>query len=472
MSAHFARLCQLAGTGTEIWLVTRGAQDEKSPIPVQTACWGLGRTLINVEQPRLWRALVDLPLEVPQDWESALLELIRCAPRENQFRLSDDRWQVPQLAPAAMVAGPKRLWLRDDGSYLVTGGFGALGRFTAEFLTAYGARHLILIGNTPLPERECWDNSQPPEIRRRIDWVRGLERRGVRVITAGFDITRRENWDEFSAYLRRWGLPVVRGVVHSAGATVDRAFLDTSAADINHVLGPKTAGVVNLLDWVDCGQLDFVLFYSSIAGLVPSYGQAIYAAANCYMDALAGWLQYRGIPARSIAWGPWTVGMAADERLARLFRTQGWLPITPEEGARMLNAALYHAGFQIYCFSAKWGEFAVNYRPDFWLFTNLISQAADVGTNTNPEPQRDLAGMSPQDRCAAALEDLTCFVSQVMRLNERDLHPNSNLSKLGLDSLMAVELQIMLAANWGAGLGLADLLGRASLLDLAAKLAE
>ncbi|MEO8388748.1 beta-ketoacyl synthase N-terminal-like domain-containing protein [Polaromonas sp.] len=469
---HLQRQCGLAGTHARIWLVTRGAQNAQAPWPVQAALWGLVRTLGNVEYPGVFRGVADIPLEAGASWHQALFELFRSASRQNQFRLHEDVWQAPQLVACEPRADLPKPWLRGDASYLITGGFGALGRLTARFLIEAGARNLVLLGSQSPPPRADWSRPQPETWRDRIDWVLDLERKGARVLPLGFDIRSQHAWEGFEATVRHAGFPAIRGIVHAAGMTADRAFASATQDDLHSVLGPKISGLHRLLQANAGIDLDFLLLYSSISALLPSHGQALYAAANCYLDASASLLQQRGVPARSIAWGPWTIGMARGEKLARLFKAQGLVPIAPHEGYRILGNALSRHEEHLYCVAFDWPTFLETHRNQLWLLADQLPRLEDVVRNRASPRRGDRATASGAERRDAALHDLIQYAMEVMRLGESDLHAGSNLTQLGLDSLMAVEMQIKVANDWPGELGVIDLLGRGSLLDLADLLAS
>jgi acyl transferase domain-containing protein/acyl carrier protein len=469
LTRHCAQVGRAARKGTEVWLATRNAQHDRSPVPAQAAVWGIGRTLINAEQGERWRGLVDFSGEGLEQGLAALPALIGSARYETQFRWADGGWLVPALERATVSAAPP-LWLRSDATYLVTGAFGAIGGVSVQYLVDRGARNLILLGSAEIPNRASWDAPQPPAARDRIDLVRSLEARGIRAMAAGFDVRQPDGWQALLDRLARSGLPPIRGVVHAAGVAADRAVADATAAEVERAFGAKVIGIGTLLERIDASTLDFFLLHSSVAGLFPAYGQGAYAAANGYLDALARSLQTRGVPARSIAWGPWTVGMAADERLSRLFVKQGLLPIAPEEGYRLLETAFCAPTVPLYCAAIAWREFANAQRRQHWLFKDHIAAAGRLLPTMKPARRERFAGMTETARREAATADLIDFAAQVLRLDPSDLRPHDNLVRLGLDSLMAVELQIMIAADWGSEIAIADLLGRESLQGLAGRI--
>ena len=186
---------------------------------------------------------------------------------------------------------------RTDGTYLITGGLGALGLLVARRLAEQGAGHLLLLGRRA-PSAEA------------ATAIVEMERLGARVTLVQADISQDGSQKVLSDTLA--GLPPLRGVVHAAGVLDDGVLLDLTSARLAAVLGPKAWGAWNLHRWTRQQPLDFFVLFSSAAALLGSPGQANYAAANAFLDALAHHRHALGLPAVSIAWGPWAgSGMAA-----------------------------------------------------------------------------------------------------------------------------------------------------------------
>ncbi|NGO74049.1 KR domain-containing protein, partial [Streptomyces boncukensis] len=137
-------------------------------------------------------------------------------------------------------------------------------------------------------------------------------------------------------------------VIHTAGTLAD-ATLDNLTPDaVDRVMGPKANAAWHLHQLTRDKQLSAFVLFSSLAGLIGNPGQANYAAANTYLDALAHHRRAQGLPATSLAWGLWETadgpadGMAGaltDADIARWAR-RGVLPLTAERGMELLDAAL------------------------------------------------------------------------------------------------------------------------------------
>lgn len=132
------------------------------------------------------------------------------------------------------------------------------------------------------------------------------------------------------------------GVVHAAGVLDDGLAVALSRERVDRVMRPKVDAAWHLHELTRDLDLSMFTLFSSIAGVTGNAGQANYAAANTFLDALASYRCREGLPAVSLAWGPWEEGMAgglteADwQRMAR----QGLRPLSGPEGLELLDAAV------------------------------------------------------------------------------------------------------------------------------------
>jgi NADPH:quinone reductase-like Zn-dependent oxidoreductase/acyl carrier protein len=291
-----------------------------------------------------------------------------------------------------------------DGTYLVTGGLGALGRVVAEWLVVRGARHLVLATRHV---------AHP-------DWVAAL---GARVVE--LDVTQSAAVHALVA-----DLPNLRGVIHAAGITDDGALLQQTPERMAAVIAPKADGAWNLHRATEHRRLDFFILFSSAAGLLGHAGQSNYAAANAALDALAAYRLAHGLPALSIAWGPWSIGMAAP--LQERLRRQGIIPIEPAAARRYLDALIGHGG-QVAVLSQR----ASATRPT----PAVVPSSSDLLDR--------LQSASPEEQRRLLTDSVRQHVARTVALTPADVPVDKPLSELGLDSLMAVELRNSLSGAMG-----------------------
>ena len=215
-------------------------------------------------------------------------------------------------------SGPVASRIRNQGVYLITGGFGGLGLVIADHLATTAQAKLVLLARTALPERaewEAWLRRQGPEhpVSQRIEQVRALEAKGAQVLVVAADVTDVEGVREAVATARsRFG--AIHGVIHTAGIVNDSLIQLKSLASVEDVFSPKIHGTVVLDSVFSDADLDFMVLYSSTSTIIAPAGQVDYVAANAYLNAYASSRSDPEIRRHTVAinWGIWNeVGMAA-----------------------------------------------------------------------------------------------------------------------------------------------------------------
>jgi NAD(P)-dependent dehydrogenase (short-subunit alcohol dehydrogenase family)/acyl carrier protein len=414
-----------AQTGTELWLVTQGSQavsGERS-IPAQAPISGFGLA-VAYERPELHCSLIDLDAGGKSDAAEEIVnellnggEEVRVAWRSGERFVSRiERIRAPRGGRSALNA---------EATYLITGGLGSLGLKTAERMVRDGARHLVLTGRN---------------ISRAAD-VGALRHSGAKVTVAACDLSKAGDMDRLFRETIA-GMPPLRGVVHCAGVLHDALLPQQTPESFRRVMAAKVAGAWDLHQRTQSHPLDFFLLYSSAASLIGSAGQANYAAANAFLDALAHYRRSRGLAATSINWGAWNgEGMAARSEIVERLAARGVETISAEDGLDLLSI-LFAGGetpAQLGVFPAEWTAFARHLPARLRLrFSSMAAPAASTAgtiaaqlqSAPAPEWNRILRGYLQQTLAAILGYKIA-----------GDLNPQQRFFQLGMDSLAAVEFK-------------------------------
>ncbi|WP_328348252.1 type I polyketide synthase [Micromonospora sp. NBC_00421] len=433
------------GVGARVWWVTRGAVSVRradEPVdPVGAAVWGLGR-VVALEEPRRWGGLVDLPQEMDERAVRRFCGMLTAGGSEDQLALRSSGVFVRRLVRAS--GDPVRRVFGLSGTVLVTGGTGALGSRVAEWVVGAGAGHVVLASR------------QGGRASGVVELVERLRVAGARVTVVACDVADRAQVSALLEGLAGQGDPV-RAVVHAAGAPQFTPLAETGRDELAEVLRAKVDGAVHLDELLPDGLDAFVVF-SSIAGVWGSAGQAGYAAANAFVDALVARRRGRGAVGTAVAWGPWAGGgMAvrgeAQEQLAR----RGLPAMRPELAVAALQGALDRDDVSVVVADVAWDRFAASFtalRPSPLL--EEIPEArpartdADGDTGDGTQFGRRLAGMTTTERDDYLLDLVRTQAAAVLGHATPDAVPADRaFQRQGLDSLTAVELRNRLTAETG-----------------------
>jgi len=322
--------------------------------------------------------------------------------------------------------------LQPDRTYLVTGGLGGIGCAVAGWLADRGAGAIVLNGRRP-PDAEAEET------------IRQLRERGADVRVELADVTDTDAMDRILSRIDR-ELPPLGGVIHSVGVLSDGALTNQDWGRFETVLWPKILGAWHLHRATLNRDLDMFVLFSSRVGVMGNPGQANHAAANAFLDQLAGHRRALGLPGQAIAWGAWSeIGEAAEqrERIDRQRSALGGRWFTPEQGLKAFDRLVREDVTHSVVMSMDWSVFeeAVEERPPFVEDLLSATSEAEAGGAGAPKDLLSRLREAPaSERESLLVSFLQDEVQAVLRLPSAPT-PTVGFFDLGMDSLMAVELR-------------------------------
>ncbi|HEV8554898.1 MAG TPA: SDR family NAD(P)-dependent oxidoreductase [Actinophytocola sp.] len=380
-----------------------GAAENLSVAPV----WGLLRVAQTEHPDRFVLADLDGPAPLPE-LPAAI------ATGEPHFALQAGHLTVPRLTPFPPTPHTPSP-LDPDRTVLVTGATGALGRLvTHHLVTRHGARHLLLTSR------------RGPTAPGAAEFVNSLRALGASVTLTAANLANRT---ETAALLDGASLGAI---FHIAGTSNDRTVSALTPADLEPPFQSKVDAAWHLHELSTDHPLTAFILFSSLSGVIGNPGQAAYAAANTFLDALAEHRTAHGLPATSLAWGPWTRGMTTTLTTAdrnRITRA-GLTPMTPESALSLLDSALHSPTPPVVV--------PAHLKPT----TTADTRQRAVATQ--------LAGRDPQEQQRILLDLVRATAAGILGHDSSDaITPGRGLLDLGFDSLRALELRNKLSTIVG-----------------------
>ncbi|WP_425144795.1 type I polyketide synthase [Deinococcus sp.] len=343
-----------------------------------------------------------------------------------------------QSVPPQVIRPPKTLELNPDGWYVVSGGLGGFGLALAEWLAAHGARRLALLGRSTGSEAA----------RARVEHLRG---QGIEVQTLRADIADPAALGALLDGLRTAG-PLL-GVFHAAMVIDDGLIEGLTPERFARVTGPKVAGGWNLHTLTLRDELEQFVCFSSVSALVGNLGQANYAAANAFLDGLAEHRRGLGLPALSVAWGAVAdVGyLATQSGVAAQLEAAG---VTPVPVSRLLAAleALWHTPAATVGVAALHWPALVRARGAALpprLAALHGAPLGEAGAGGEADFVETLRGLDEGERWKLLFGRLSEQLARILGTSPGKLDADQAIMKMGVDSLMAVELGGQIQAETG-----------------------
>ncbi|MBS2966407.1 SDR family NAD(P)-dependent oxidoreductase, partial [Actinocrinis puniceicyclus] len=435
---------------TRLALVTRGAvatdTDEDVADLRHAPIWGLIRSAQSENPGRF--VLIDLDSDTSTGTESAdssTLIPAALAAGEPYLAVREAELRVPRLAHAdTSTLRPREDLFDPEGTVLVTGATGTLGTLLVRHLaTRLGAKHLLLlsrrgIGGPGAAQLHAELTDLGVDVR--IEACDAADRGALAAVLAGIPAEH-----------------PLSAVIHTAGVLKDATLGTQTPEHFDTVLRPKADAAWNLHELTRELPLKSFVIYSSAAGILGTPGQANYATANTFLDALAHRRRAAGLPAISLAWDLWEQTSGISAKLSDADRSR-----IEEYGVRTIQSDYGLELFDTACASdhrvvmpsrldkPSLRKHAENGTLPAVLRGLVRVRAGRSGTGAAPDLRAKLAALPEADRPQAVLDAVLAATASVLGYTAADdVDDERGFLDLGFDSLTAVELRNRLGAATG-----------------------
>jgi acyl transferase domain-containing protein/NAD(P)-dependent dehydrogenase (short-subunit alcohol dehydrogenase family) len=169
-----------------------------------------------------------------------------------------------------MEKDERKINIRENGVYLITGGCGELGLIFAEYLAGQNKVHLILTGRSSLNKEKQ-------------NRIKEIETLGSDVLYMQSDISKQSEVKILiTSIKKKYG--EINGIIHCAGIEQNAFIYKKTREEISSVFESKIFGSIYLDEATKNEKIDFFVFFSSITAMLGNVGQSDYAYANRFMN--------------------------------------------------------------------------------------------------------------------------------------------------------------------------------------------
>ena len=318
---------------------------EKSPIS------GLIKT-IPQEMPWLYSTHVDLPIN-PVEVNAGYVLQEMCVPsvdREVAYR--NGQRLVPCLEKVDLSREKKHdLPFKRGGMYLLTGGLGEIGLAITKYLLQHYEVRLLLVGRTPLPERNTWESNleQSDVISKKIQACLKLEQLGGEVIYESVDICDFAHLQQVVEQAKSGWHSDLDGIIHLAGNYQERLLVEETRESLAAMLRPKVLGAWLLHQLLKDRPDGVFINFSSVNGFFGGFKVGAFAAANCFLESFSHYQRHKGsLQSYCFAWSLWDeVGISTGYQMKDLSRARGYYTIQGRQGLSSFLIGLHHGQPQL-----------------------------------------------------------------------------------------------------------------------------
>lgn len=454
--------------------------EETSYNPFHTAFLALAKSAIGEFIGYKYRCI---DIDELTDTRAVVDEILRS--NENMFTIAfreNKRYRDVLSAIEVSNKEMKRIEVKENGCYVITGGTGGLGLEVARSLTMLNTCNICLIARKPLPERAEWDgiieSGENKKLANLLAGIKEMEEKGCTISAYAASV-----YDESAMTLAIQAIKAqfgqINGVIHCAGVAGDGFMFSKPKEVFDEVISPKIYGTLILHELTRDEPLDFFVMFSSVQSLLGGPGQGDYTAANAFMDTYAYYLRAEGVKAFTINWPGWKeTGMAFDYNLQdtrSVFKS-----LSTQTAISALNDIICSGITNVVPTDLDYeflGQFGENDRIYVMQFSQTIerkikryqkqdTQAALPEGRQMISPD-ELILMGKADDEYTETEKVVGYIYALV-LNMKEIDIYENFVSMGGNSILATELLKALNSNFGGSLNITDIFTYACVEELAA----
>ena len=370
--------------------------------------------------------------------------------------------------------------LDGSASYLLVGGLGGLGRAVAVWMVEHGARHLIFLSRSAgYSHEDILFGEELNSMDCEVEFCRGS-------VTDMADVT-----GAISARKRP-----LKGILQMSMVLRDENFLQMSMDQWQAAIDPKIKGTWNLHNATASAgiNLDFLILFSSLSGVIGQPGQANYAGANTFLDAFVQYRTNLGLAASVV-----DIGAVADigyifenPGLMQKMATTGFKALNEQEVLDAMNLAMTSRTISTNSVDAS----KLRYVAPNSFVLGLASAASTGNAASRPTWKNDRrmalyhSSSGNEGEAATSSDSLKTFTASakadgsVLRApdagkvlgleigkklcnlllrSEEELNASTTLADLGMDSLVGIELRAWWKGAFGFDTSVLEMLGKGTL---------
>lgn len=342
--------------------------------------------------------------------------------------------------------------LKENGVYIITGGFGGIGLETAKFLSKKHKVKLVLLNRSQIPDREKWQEiieaNEEISICKKIKIIKGIEATGSQIQCYSVDISKADDVQAVIESIRKeYGQ--INGVIQGAGVSKDEFLVNRKFEIFENILNPKIKGTWILDKLTEKDNLDFFVMYSSVATIFSTASQGDYVAANAYMDSFSAYRRKQGKKTLTINWTTWQeTGMAAESGHAidTIFKTlptetaiKGLEEMLNKDINKVLIGEINYEGVGLYLLEGskvKLSSEIKSIMEEYKGKSNKIKSSKAKSSQNNGEVK--LLGKN-DGKYTEIEKKIAEICNEILGFNEIDIH--DNFFELGADSILLIKIQ-------------------------------